>query len=312
MVLQVGADLRLPVVVGAQQPALRVAHLAQQELRAPDGRLEIAGLLQRRAGVGECADHQRVPARQALVVKPGSRPIGAHLQQSRAHPLALLRRRARAPMPGARSAPARDGGDRRSFPARWLRARRSPRQRPRPARRAARGASTHRSGPLRLRSRRPARRRRRPPGPRISRSAQSSVSRHTSARRASSLGLETMKIGAGEQRVVVEHLLEVRNRPGRVHAVAGEAAAELVVDAAACHRAQGVQRHIALPAAQQELDHGRLRELGCAAEPSVARVVCSPLARSRPARARPLPTARRKASGAPRPTIARAGARRRP
>src|SRR5450756_338098 len=50
-----------------------------------------------------------------------------------------------------------------------------------------------------------------------------------------------------QQGVVVEHLLEVRHHPGGVDRVAGEAAAELVVDAAAGHRRGGaldqVERH---------------------------------------------------------------------
>src|SRR3712207_6904843 len=41
----------------------------------------------------------------------------------------------------------------------------------------------------------------------------------------------------------VEHLLEVRDDPVPVDAVAGEAAAELVVGAAAGHRLEGAVRH---------------------------------------------------------------------
>jgi hypothetical protein len=55
-----------------------------------------------------------------------------------------------------------------------------------------------------------------------------------------------VQVRAREQRVVVEHLLEVRDDPPRVDAVAGEPAADLVVHAAGRHPAQRVQRHLAL------------------------------------------------------------------
>ena len=48
---------------------------------------------------------------------------------------------------------------------------------------------------------------------------------------------------AQEQRVVVEHLLEVRDHPAAVHAVAREPARQLVVDAAANHSVEGVVDH---------------------------------------------------------------------
>ncbi len=70
-----------------------------------------------------------------------------------------------------------------------------------------------------------------------------------------------MQVRAGEQRVVVEHLLEVGDHPAGVDRVAGEAAADLVVHPAARHRAQRVQGHLALPAREQELDRRRRREL---------------------------------------------------
>ena len=59
----------------------------------------------------------------------------------------------------------------------------------------------------------------------------------------------------------------------RVDAVAGEAAADLVVDAAAGHRAQRLQRHPRLAAAEQELDHRGRRELRRAAPAAVHAVV---------------------------------------
>ena len=47
--------------------------------------------------------------------------------------------------------------------------------------------------------------------------------------------LEGLEVGAREQGVVVQHLLEVRDEPDRVDRVAVEAAGELVVDAAGRH-----------------------------------------------------------------------------
>ena len=90
------------------------------------------------------------------------------------------------------------------------------------------------------------------------------------AERAAPAGVEADQLG-----VVVEHLLEVRHHPLRVDGVAREAAAELVVDPAACHRLAGRVEHLprrgrAVP--QQELEHHRRRELRRAAEPPVARV----------------------------------------
>ena len=68
----------------------------------------------------------------------------------------------------------------------------------------------------------------------------------------------------GQLRVVVEHLLEVRHQPVRVGAVAREAAAQLVVDAAVGHPVEGRGHHAqrrrvpgAVPGAEQELERHR-------------------------------------------------------
>ena len=88
------------------------------------------------------------------------------------------------------------------------------------------------------------------------------------------------QVRAREQRVVVEHLLEVRHEPDRVDRVAVEAAAELVVDAAVGHAPQRAQRHrerllaaAAAVHAEQEREHRVRRELGRAPEAAVALVV---------------------------------------
>ncbi len=53
-----------------------------------------------------------------------------------------------------------------------------------------------------------------------------------------------MQVDTGDERLVVEHLLEMRHVPVLVDRVAGEAAAEMVVDAARGHRLQGVLDHL--------------------------------------------------------------------
>ncbi len=90
--------------------------------------------------------------------------------------------------------------------------------------------------------------------------------------------LPGMEVGPGEQRVVVEHLLEVGHEPDVIDRVASETSAEVVVDAAGRHRIQrgdgGLQRIrprlgcrvVVRP--KQQVDAHRPGELGRTAEPS--------------------------------------------
>ena len=89
----------------------------------------------------------------------------------------------------------------------------------------------------------------------------------------------TRQVGARELRLVVEHLLEVRNLPRGVGRVAMEAAADLIEDPAARHgveRALGDARGIGARAArrlvEQEQQLRLRRELGRSAEAAVDRV----------------------------------------
>ena len=82
-------------------------------------------------------------------------------------------------------------------------------------------------------------------------------------------------VHAQQERVVVEHLLEVGNHPRGVDRVPGEATGELVVQAAPGHRVEGRLRHLAgvhvtgaRVVAQQPLEHHRRRELRGATEPA--------------------------------------------
>ena len=88
-----------------------------------------------------------------------------------------------------------------------------------------------------------------------------------------------LQVDARELRVVVEHLLEVRHQPALVHRVAVEAAADLVVHAAARHHLEGARGHAerllvpeAAMGAQEQGDAGGRGELGGAAESTPARV----------------------------------------
>jgi len=47
-----------------------------------------------------------------------------------------------------------------------------------------------------------------------------------------------MQVDAGQDRVVVEHFLEVGHQPLRIHAVAVETAADVIVDASVRHAPQ--------------------------------------------------------------------------
>jgi len=82
-------------------------------------------------------------------------------------------------------------------------------------------------------------------------------------------------VAAQQQRVVVQHLLEVRHHPAGIDAVAGEATADLVVDAAARHRVERALGHVeraGLALHQQCVHQQRRRELRRSTETPVDRV----------------------------------------
>ena len=81
--------------------------------------------------------------------------------------------------------------------------------------------------------------------------------------------LPGVQINAAEHRLVVEHLLEVGDQPEGVNRVPGEAAAEVVVDAARGHGVDGGGDHLEDfrstaqgGGAQQKLEARFLRKLG--------------------------------------------------
>ena len=84
-----------------------------------------------------------------------------------------------------------------------------------------------------------------------------------------------VQVRGREERVVVEHLLEVGDEPELVHGVAVEAAADEVVHPARRHPVEGRARHgerplVAVPVRhpQEELERRGRRELRRAAEPA--------------------------------------------
>ena len=118
-------------------------------------------------------------------------------------------------------------------------------------------------------------------------------------------GVDAQQLG-----VVVEHLLEVRHHPVGIDAVAGEAAAELVVDPATGHRLQRPGRHRqgtlgAVP--EQELQHHGRRELRGATETAALGVVL--LLEQRDRSVEDLPVQAARGAGRPDDAGGRAGCR---
>ena len=75
-----------------------------------------------------------------------------------------------------------------------------------------------------------------------------------------------MQIRGDEQRVVVQHLFEVRDEPLPVDRVAVEAAADEVVHPAERHRVERLLHHLRFTASQEKLECRRGWELRRAAE----------------------------------------------
>ena len=147
----------------------------------------------------------------------------------------------------------------------------------RPAAGRSRPRPRRRTGLPRPRCRHRAPRRRRP-STIISRRSQATVSSARAANSGSPVAAWAEASSSQELGVVVEHLLEVRHEPVGIDRVAGEAAAEMVVDAALADPRQGVQHAVAqgrvaaaprlLPDQPQDR---RLRELGRAGEAAMDR-----------------------------------------
>ena len=77
---------RLAVLVGPQQAPLGVAQLAEDEIGAARAPPRGSRRAERRAGLGQGGDHQRVPGGQALVVEARPDPLRAGLVERRRGP----------------------------------------------------------------------------------------------------------------------------------------------------------------------------------------------------------------------------------
>ena len=265
MVLEVGVEPRAAVLVGAQEPTVGVPQVAEDELGARDRRLDVVRAAQHGAGVGQRGDGERVPGGQPLVVEAGADAALARLPQA---PADLRARRglgsAGLEDVGPLEIPALGGsevGDRLVREVTELGAELV--ERPHVvATLDALGVGVQRAGESTLGA---------------AQLAQDEVQRLLAgaAQDRVAADLEPVQVGAGEQRVVVEHLLEVGHGPRGIDGVPGEPAAHLVVDASGGHRLQRVQRHLRLPAPQQQVDDGGGRELRRITPAAVDRVVAA-------------------------------------
>ena len=83
-----------------------------------------------------------------------------------------------------------------------------------------------------------------------------------------------------EERIVVQHLLEMRHDPFAISRIAGKATTDLIADSAACHR-QKTLRHgsenslvaVSRAVTEQKVERHCLRKLRCAAESVVIAVI---------------------------------------
>ena len=245
-------------------------------------------LAEQRAGLGERGDHQRVPLGEHLVVeaRPGAQlprleqRLAGRLDRRRPLPVAAATCRCGSGSTASSKLPA--VGDVVEL-AHGRRRRRRARRRPRRA--STCGTAPRGCGRRDRGSRRPRRRRtRRRAG--AGRAARTRRSRRPTWRQRSVLVADRgVGVDADEQRLVVEHLLEVRHEPALVDRVAGEATADVVVDAAGRHRVER-RRHGGEAAAascssatppvehlgEDQVERHRRRELRRRAEPTPVRV----------------------------------------
>ena len=239
VILEVGVEAPAAVLPGAQQPAVGVAQRAEHEVGGAGGGLEVVGSLEHRAGLGQRGDHQGVPGGQALVVEPRPDALRAHLVEAPA-PLveALGRARAAHRDVGALEVAAVGGpepGDRlvgvRLVPERRAQLVHAP------------------DVELALDALRVGVERREEAALGRAHLAQRPVERLLGDAPEQRLAghLPAVQVRAREQRVVVEHLLEVGDEPVRVDRVAREAAADLVVHPARVQFRTGAINSISNP-----------------------------------------------------------------
>ncbi len=273
VVLQVGIEVRLPGPIGSQQAAVLARERRQDEVGGAFRRFDVSWVADHPVALGQRADHQAVPGGEDLVVQAGLHPVlagrvhfGARLGQRplklvgadaevRGDGLQRVRRVGYAlPLPIAAALDVVVGVEPpRLFFVQHLGDlfRRPDEELPLHAFRVGVGGRV--DAALRRRH-----------------LAQDVVERlHRHAPQAFIAGdLVALQVSLGEQRVVVQHLLEVRDQPLAIGGITAEAAADVVVHAAPGHRVQCLRDHLeglwiteAAVQAQQQLQAHRGREL---------------------------------------------------
>ena len=81
IVFQVAKEFGLAVAPGAQDAAVGVAHVIEQESGVVAGGIEVVGTVQSGAGFGEGAEHEAVPRCEHLVVEERVDALLTHFQQ---------------------------------------------------------------------------------------------------------------------------------------------------------------------------------------------------------------------------------------
>ncbi len=251
VVVEPRGEVRPAAARGREQAPVRAAHRAPDELGGAARGFGVARLAEDLRGLGQGRDRQPVPGREHLVVRPGRHARAAGLEEPGAHlghggderldldaelrGDALGRLGSREDARSALEVPALAHPE----PGRGVlaepRAEHGLQLRRRPAEETPFLALA--VGVLRAREAALG-------GRHLAQHPVARVARH-GCKALFARELEGLQVGRDEQRVVVEHLLEVRDEPLAVGAVAVEAAAELVADPPARHALEREQRQLA-------------------------------------------------------------------
>ena len=244
VVLEVAGSLRAAGAVGSEEAPVVAGERTEQELGGIDrGRDEVAAL-EPSPRLGQRRDGHAVPGRDRLVVAERLRPLLSELEEPGARLLVELAAQDEAPVLERLEELLRRPLGRR------------PRERqPLDAFRVR----VLRRGQLPLR--------------------QPQLAQHVLERLLGDAAVALLagdhpgvEVDGREERVVVEHLLEVRDEPPPVDGVAVEAAADEVVHASRGHAVEGLPHRVELVPAQEELERRCGRELRRAAEAAPLRV----------------------------------------
>src|SRR5579884_3664238 len=250
VVVEVAGALGLAAAPGAVQPAPVGAQRPEQEGRQPGRHLEPVGPPELPSRLGEGGEQQAVPGGDRLVVPARLRPPGARLEQ----PLPLL----------CGQLAAQDGAAVLERLQQLLPAR--PEGRLQLLRGPGIGQALDALGVRVL-------------GRGEAAAGQRQLAQDVAQRLLDHGAVALLagqqpgvEVGRDEERVVVEHLLEMRHEPALVHRVAVEAAAHEVVQAARRHLVERAPDGLERSAAEEELERRGGRELRRTPEAAPARV----------------------------------------